>query len=314
MDDLSIIISIVTRFFSPLLAASLLFSPQSLKSAAVTDYWAFGVSQARLYGFTSETTRTTIAFSMSDVPNSVTNHLATDAAFNRVIYGVNSRPAVVGDPSPLEGIWAWNFEDNSAIDITNGYDLAGVIGPTTGGGSFYNGAYYLWDDEGPEQGLVKFTFGIDEFAADYSLINSMTKPWGDMTGLNLGSFGDIAIDANGTLFALTATNRLYRMDLKDPMGSPSLQGDYTGYASNGQLFIDNLGRLLTRQSGSGNWLRLNPDQPGLIEVISGPTTFNTYEDLAEGPVVGVVVPEPSAILFVGLAGSLSFLRRRRTSK
>lgn len=289
-----------------MLGTALAIISQSVNAqTSVGDYWAFGVLDSNLYGFTSESTRTVISTELTASPNTFrANHLATDTARNRVIYGLHRI-----DDSTVQSIWAWDFNTNTRVNIStpNGIDLA-FIGNSTGGAGFYNGDYYLWDDGGAQQGLVRFTF--DETGN----IASATKPWGNIT--SVGGLGDIAIDASGMMYILTdgtAGNRLYRMDLNDSLATPVLLGDYSGYVSNGQLFIDQQGRLLTRQLDSGNWLSLDPLSPGVFEVIPGPAVFAEYADLSEGALVGVVVPEPSGALLLGLAGAVGLSRRKRAS-
>lgn len=270
---------------------------------SVSDYWGFSVRLAGstwLYGYTSESTRTTVRLGL--VPSgSKANHLATDVDNNRLIY------AVMDTAGNITGIEAYSFYTRTSQVLTNGADLAGMIGQTSGGASFYNGNYYFWDDDGDTQGLVKFTFDGD------GLIDTMTKPYGNDT--TLGGLGDIAIDGAGIMFALNTANQLYSLDLNNPLAALSYIGDYSAYVSNGQLFIDEEGRLISFQSSTGNWVSLDPNGSGILETITGdPNAVNQlYDDLSEGRSVGIVVPEPTGALLVTLSGACALLRRRRVA-
>src|SRR5690606_38179652 len=133
-----------------LLAVSLLAFTQTLKAqSSVADYWGFAVTEsAELYGFTSETERVLIAGGAVLTPRPSShlslNHLATHVAHNRLIYTLGNFAV----PSAVLGIFAWDFNTNSRVDLTNGANVSGLIGSSDGGGGFYNGNYYLWDDGG----------------------------------------------------------------------------------------------------------------------------------------------------------------------
>ncbi len=273
--------------------------------AAVTDYWGFAVRSGgspRLYGYTSAGDATSLGF-LSSTSYRV-NHLATDIANNLVIYALMDTTT-----DDINSIWARNFSNSLLVDITNGFDLTATVGATSGGASFYNGNYYLWDDDGPDQGLIRF--GFDE----NGLITSMVKPYGNDTTLS-NALGDIAIDGSGIMYTLDAFSKLYRMDLNNPLANLVFLGDYSAYTGgNGQIFIDEQGRLITRQSGTGDWLSLNPLEPGVLETLPGAssTVGFVFDDLSEGRPPGTVIPEPTGLLLGAAGGILGLLRRRRQS-
>ncbi|WP_200390679.1 PEP-CTERM sorting domain-containing protein [Roseibacillus ishigakijimensis] len=271
-----------------------------LAQTSTTDYWAFATFEASLYGFTSANERVLITSSLTASPTAyAANHLATDSANNRIIYALNELPNNAS--SDVVAIFEYDLATNTRTNITGTANLASTVGVSLGGGSFYDGAYYLWDDYGSAQGLVRFTFDSN------GVINGSSKPYGNDN--SIGLLGDIAIDRNGQLFILNADNELYRADLNNTSVSPTLVGDYSAYLGNGQLFVDADGQLISRADSSADWVILDPEQPGILGTLTGPSQFSAYSDLAEGGIVGVV-PEPSATACLLLGGLLSTRRRR----
>ncbi len=286
----------------------------------VSNFYGFGVFNQSIYGFNNETTRTLlIADAVPPHPQNANwvepiNHLATDASRNRLLY-VPQLERLNTVPGETRGMFSYDLASGTVTDITNGFDFEALVGYSTGGGSFYNGDYYLFDDVsssfdtqpgvGAGKGVVKISFN------GAGLISSVTKPYGNLDG-GVGELGDIAIDASGQMFIFSSTARLYKLNLNNPVANFQLIGDYSATTQNGQLMIDNLGRIITRDTVSGDWLSLNPNGPSAPTRITGPAQFSNYGDLTEGGVVGVVIPEPSSLL-LGAISLLALGRRKRSA-
>jgi len=285
---------------------------QSASAQLSSSFYAFAITdQNSLNAYTSPTTGSLVASSMvGNVQNRRINHLATEIARNRVIYGVEDtqtgavvdiRAHILGGPGA-----------GTNGSILNGNNLATTIGSSTGGGSFFNGAYYLWDDGGTGQGIVRMTLTAG------GLIDTISKPWGNnLTG---GELGDIAIDASGAMFLFNELRDLYRFDVNnpDPAQPLVLIGNYSlavGGSGTRQMFIDDLGRIMINSGTTGDWRSLDPLVPGSSTLIPGINLLvgtNTFSDLAPGGrPVGTVIPEPSSML-IGSLGLLALLRRRRS--
>ncbi len=283
-------------------------------SAQFSSIYAFATTdEGSLNQYTSLTTGSLIASNLVTNTNQFrVNHLATDAARTRVIYGVEN--IATGALTDVRAAYIAGPAAGQNSSILNGNDIS-FIGNSNGGGSFFNGAYYLYDDIGPNQGIVRMTFGTGAFAG----ISSISMPWGINTAG--GDLGDIAIDGAGQMFLFNEARDLYSFDLNNSSPSQQLSfiGNYSasvGGTGTRQMFIDDLGRIMINAADTGDWRSLDPLNPGSSTLIPGidiTVGTNTFSDLSSGGrPVGVVIPEPSTALLGGL-GLLALFRRKRVA-
>ncbi len=289
------------------------FALQTIQSNAqnVTNFSGFGLAGPNsqsgegqaLYGFQGGLTNFTLLSTLGpDAEITAFNHLATDVGRNRLVFTGNVFM------SDFLNLFSYNLGTGTLTNITPSGPFGGIlgssVGASSGGGSFYNGSYYLWDDTvdfDSEMGLVKIDFNLA------GNVSSITKPFGNYTGSAIGSLGDIAIDSTGIMYLYNSAGQLFSKDLNNAQ-SPIVSLNVQTVTGNGQLFIDANGRLLTSLPG-GNWGVIDP-ATGNQTPIAGPSIgSNLFSDLSEGGFVGVVVPEPSSTLLVGL-GALACLTRR----
>src|SRR5690606_16328736 len=120
------------------------------------------------------------------------NHLATDSENNRLLYtGITWTPQ-----DPLNRVTHFfSYDLTTGTRTTLSPPPSNLVGTSYGGGGFYDGAYYMFDDNGGQQGIVRATFNPDGSVASWD------KPFGNHT---LGNgLGDMAIDAEGLMYIYT---------------------------------------------------------------------------------------------------------------
>ncbi|WP_312345479.1 beta strand repeat-containing protein [Chryseobacterium binzhouense] len=248
---------------------------------AVYNYTGFGIrqvstTQGSLIGLSGANYSPSVIFA-DLLPGFDANHLATDAARNRMIFANNG-----GQGS----IFAYQFATNSVVNLGSGF--LSSLNNTTGGAAMYNGDYYIYDDEGSgtlattTQGLWRVTFNA---SGNASTLTRVAEPVSLTTGL-----GDIAISQSGVLYLMTSSNVLYRLNLNTlnlsttaPSSSWSLVGTTTG-AAGSQIFFAANGDLIG--SNNGDLIKINIDTAANEGTIATSTNGYFWGDLSESPTVG----------------------------
>ncbi len=265
-----------------LLVLTTLLAP--VRAAVLHGYEGFGVSGRSLYAFPTLTTRLLLTDQLLSEGQSA-NHLATDQARNRLLFTRGS------DSVAITELYAWDLASGTQRFVGT---LSG-IGASSGGAGYYNGAYYLYDDQGaaPDRGITKVTFNQD------GSIATITKPYGSKALPGHAGLGDIVISASGIMYLSATNTNLYTIDLNSSTSDFQLLRAGAVNA-NGQLFFDRLGRLLSWDSTQ--WRVINP-ATGQHTLIPGGEAAWTYSDLSSAV---VAVPEPGTVAlittpFLGLA-------------
>jgi hypothetical protein len=274
-------------------AVSSLFSVNTGWADSVYNYIGFGIQDHTLYGFTDYETRVVLSNSILTA-NAHGNHLATDALNNRLLYTKG-----LGDGN-ITALYAWDFDLGGEVLLYSGLN---VVGYSSGGASFWNGSYYLYDDEpsgSPSAvGIVKITFNPD------GSVDTISKPFGNINPA--GGLGDVAIDPSGIMYILSTNGELRSIDLTIETTTPTftLIGD-TGLNGGGQLFFDPVGNLLVR-SGT-NWVIVDPLTAEPVGTINGGASA-TYADLSSAALNPI--PEPGSVLLFSMGACLVLFMRRR---
>lgn len=274
------------------------------------SFVGFGTTEGgKLWGLTEDyTSRVLISDSLGV---DVANHVATDSDRNRIIYRAP-------DSSTL---YAYNLENSTVSQIGN---TSFSPMETNGGGTFYQGKYYLWNDANGASntsaaGLYSYTFDAN------GNIDSQTH---ELATSITGELGDIVINNQGELFILNNLGiDLYYAGTVGNFIQPREIGSVSSsvlYPTN-QMFIDPEGRMLTPTSGG----RYYP--PGYLRIVP-PTGYSTnfipssgegsignpigsmghddWVDLSDGLRFKTAsVPEVSTFLLLGL-GSVFLIFKR----
>ncbi|KFC18013.1 lectin-like domain-containing protein [Epilithonimonas lactis] len=237
---------------------------------AIYNYTGFGLRSAStgtdLYGFTG-TNYAPVLISASILGTVGANHLATDASRNRILF----------TPGGTQGaISAYQFSTNTVVTVSTSNFLS-TLDASGGGGSMYNGDYYIYDDDGTNQGLFRVIFDATGNAS------SLSKVANPVAGFDLG---DMAISRSGIVY-INSGGQIYRLDLAAlnlsvtaPASAWSLLGTASPAASS-QLFFGANGDLIG--SNSGNLIRINTHTGANEGALTTNLSAYTWLDISEAP-------------------------------
>ncbi len=235
-------------------------------SSAISQYSAFALGvNGELYGWTDLPGDPVVLDAALLGSGVEVNHLATDFERDRVIFANNG---FVG------GIYAYYFSGPFAntVQLISTANFLSSLDQSSAGATFYNGKYYLFDDEKnnffeEERGLWEITFD------DSGNASTLTK----ISNFSIG-LGDIAADADGTIYLYSGSDDLYSFDLNNTgAGWTLINSNVPG----NQLFIDNDGRLLTQNTVTNDFTILDRATGNAIGTVAS-TNPEYFNDLSEG--------------------------------
>lgn len=248
---------------------------------AVYNFTGFGIRTvaggANLYGLTGATYTPTLIFS-NILGTADSNHLATDAGRNRILF---ANSAAQGS------LFAYQFATNTVVNVGNNF--LSSLNDSSGGAAMYRGDYYIYDDTGggtlstTTQGLWRVTFDAAGIA---STLTRVAQP--PSLGFDLG---DMAISHSGMAY-ITSGGIIYRLNISNldlsttaPAANWVSVGTTPGAAGT-QLFFGINDDLIG--SINGNLIRVNPETAANMGTISTATSGYSWADLSESPTVGFI--------------------------
>lgn len=254
--------------------------PSNLQSCQADHYKAFAVhsSSDRIFGWSDlSLSYELIGEVFSDI-NQPLNHLAMDYDRCRLLVGgTNIRG------SHLNSLYYYSLQSSNRGVLKKSY-LA-ELGTSTAGAVYSNHTLYFYDDEGPTAGLYVINFDPSNLSDTATPLAPPLKIM-DVGGSGQPSgLGDIALDENNNyLYVLgsftpsstTDNGKLFRLNLSNLSSGweflGALKVDEGEIGS--QLFIDDQGRLLTSNIGTGKWVHINPTDASIISEFGNASTYD----------------------------------------
>lgn len=235
------------------------------------------------------------------------NGLATDRDRNRVLF-IDDGDGTAGNSDALyeydlTGSGTFSFLGNiSTVDTPVSF--------TSGGGGWYQGEYYYWDDRGGagSEGLIRVTLNGD---GSLGSATTIFDPW---PGDDFGDFGDLAIDeATGIIYGTSndggGQSDFWALDLTDLASGRSILATGVDYQ---QMAFDNTGQLVGVERtvlAARNWYIIDTTD-GSSTTVARQGNFDVY-DMANGGLYPAPEPTTLTLLGFGLACTALLGRPRR---
>jgi hypothetical protein len=291
-----------------------LLGAESANAASITDYTLLVLGESSgassndsIWGYTS---LNAAPVELSPLPTPEPfygNGLVTDAPRNRLIF-IDDGDGGAGD---RDALYEYDLTGTGTFTQLGNVSTPEIfISGTSGGGGWYQGEYYYWDDAGGvgSEGMIRISFNGDgSFASSTTFFDPAPGDFGD--------FGDLAIDeATGILYAISQDGGtafdFWSMDLADLGSGRTILATDVDYQ---QLAFANDGQLVGVERTSlaaRNWYLIDTSD-GSSTTVSRLGDFDVY-DMANGGLYPI--PEPSSATLPALRGAaatLLFRTRRR---
>lgn len=234
------------------------------------------------------------------------NGLVTDAPRNRVIF-IDDGDGGAGD---RDALYEYDLTGTGTFNLLGNVSTPEIfISGTSGGGGWYQGEYYYWDDAGGvgSEGMIRISFNGDgSFASSTTLFDPAPGDFGD--------FGDLAIDeATGILYAVSQDGGtafdFWSMDLADLASGRTILATDVDYQ---QISFANDGQLVGVEKTSlaaRNWYLIDTSD-GSSTTVARLGDFDVY-DMANGGLYPIPEPSSAVLLALSTAGAALLTRVRR---
>ncbi|MGC4043333.1 MAG: hypothetical protein QM758_05980 [Armatimonas sp.] len=276
--------------------ASGLLSLALIASRPAQAQYLYGITNGgSLYEINPVSHSTTLVFTQPLTTMTSANGLAWSEANQRMFY--------FGTVGSSLNFYTWNRTTGVQTQITGSLPAG-----TVSNGTYYGG--YYWYVNSNSDNLIRVSFDFSNPNAPKVASYMDFDHFGGVTDLGSYGFGDISVRASDGMLFGSSNKGVFRVNVATgiPIGFTSINSNTTLY----QLGFGQDNVLYGEASASGAWYTMNTTTGNATSMgySSSPVAFN---DLSEGSVSGIAVPEPGSLGLLALAGlgALPLLRGKR---
>lgn len=265
-----------------------------LVSRPAQAQYLYGITNGgSLYEINPVTRYTSLVFTQPITTMTSANGLAWSEANQRMFY--------FGTVGSSLNFYTWDRTTGIQTQITGSIPAGPVAS-----GTYYGG--YYWFVRNNSDNLLRVSFDFSNPSAPKVSSFQDFDHFGGVSDLGSYGFGDISVRASDGMLFGSSNKGIFRVNVSTgtPTGFTSINSDATLY----QLGFGQNNVLYGETSANGNWYTLNTTTGAATSMgySSSPIAFN---DISEGALRGVAIPEPGTIAFVLMGFSGAFAVRRR---
>lgn len=247
-----------------------------------------------LYEINPVTRYTSLVFTQPLTTMTGANGLAWSEASQRMFY--------FGTVGSSLNFYTWNRATGIQTQITGSIPAGPVAS-----GTYYGG--YYWFVRNNSDNLLRVSLDFSNPSAPKVASFQDFDHFGGQTDLGSYGFGDISVRASDGMLFGSSSKGVFRVNVSTgtPTGFTTINTDPTLY----QLGFGQNNVLYGETSANGNWYTINTTTGAATSMgySSSPVAFN---DISEGSLRGVAVPEPGSLLFSIMGFGSALIARRRT--